>query len=80
MVGRRRWERFDVLVAAVFVQRFGNLNGELPCRRQDQRLNRALLGIDRLDDGKPERGRLPGSGLSLGNHVPAGKEGGITSI
>jgi hypothetical protein len=51
------------------------LNGELPCRRQDQRLNRALLGIDRLDDGKPESGRLAGPGLSLGNHVPAGKKG-----
>ena len=69
-------QRFDVLVAAVFVQRLGDLNGELACRRQDQRLNRALLGIDGLDDGKPESGRLPRSGLRLGDHVPAGKKGG----
>src|SRR5829696_1909564 len=50
---------FDVLVAAIFVERLGYLNRELPCRGQNQTLNRALFGIDSLDNGQPESGRLP---------------------
>ncbi len=39
-------QRLDVLVAAVLVERFRDLNGELARGRQDQRLHGSLPGID----------------------------------
>ena len=67
-------QRLDVLVAAVLVQRLGDLDRQLARRGQDQRLDRALLGIDGLDDRQPEGGRLAGAGLRLGDHVAAGEQ------
>ena len=74
-------QRLDLLVAAVLVQRLGDLDRQLAGRAEDQRLDRALLGIDRLDDRQPEGGRLAGAGLRLGDDVaPGQQERGMTSI
>ena len=65
----------DVLVAPVAVDGFRHLDGQLPRRRQNQRLHGPLLRIDRLDDGQAKRGGLAGAGLSLCDDVPAGEKG-----
>ena len=68
-------QRLHVLVAAVLVQRLRDLDRQLARRGQNERLHRAQLGVDRLDDGQAERGRLAGAGLRLGDDVlPAQEE------
>ncbi len=61
----------DPLVAAEVLQRAGHLDRELARRGENERLDAAVLRLDRLDDREAEGGRLARACLGLGDHVLA---------
>ena len=64
-VHRQRLETFEL---ADLRNLFGNLQGQLPGRRHDQRLDMPQI-LNLLGNGDAECGRLPCPGLRLADHV-----------
>jgi hypothetical protein len=64
----------DPLVRAVGPQRLRHLDAQLARRRQHQRLDLVVGGIDELHHRQAERGRLAGSRLRLADDVAAFEE------
>ena len=59
----------DAACAAVGAQRLRDLDAQLARRRQHERLDVRVVGVDELEHRQPERGRLAGAGLRLADHV-----------
>ncbi len=59
------------LALAVGAQRLGDLDAELTGRREHESLDVALVGIDVLEHGQPERRRLARARLRLADHIQA---------
>ena len=62
----------DLLLAklGILEEMLADLFGEFPRRREDEALQRRIGGIDLREQRQPERRRLAGPGLRLGNKVP----------
>ena len=60
--------------AGVGVQGLGHLDGQLARGGQDQRLHRAGVGVELLQDGQRKGGRLAGAGRRLADHVAPGEQ------
>jgi hypothetical protein len=58
-------------VRAVHAQRLGDLDAQLTGRREHERLDVGVVGIDALDHRQPERRGLAGAGLRLADHIAA---------
>ena len=61
----------DALARAVGAQRLGDLDAQLARRREHERLDLRLGGIDVLDDRQAERGGLARARLGLADDVAA---------
>ncbi len=69
-------DRVDPLVGAVGAERLRDLDAQLARRREHERLDLRILGVDRLEHRQPERGGLAGAGLRLADHVTAFEQHG----
>ena len=62
------------LESSELVNLIGHLLGEFACGTEDQDLDGTVLGIDLLDSGDGEGGRLAGARLGLADKIAAGKQ------
>ena len=59
----------EAAVLAVGPQRLRHLDAQLAGRREDEGLGLGIVGVDEVDHGQPEGGRLARAGLRLADHV-----------